>query len=314
MMLTDTRPYLGAKIQFAKYYKRKKDDEYILSKKPIVTYEVNRNHSCRELFIDSLRSQVYASQVNNKVNSNPYRLVPEPYIEINDKKLPLNTSIQLHACGVNQMRVMSKHSDTLSKSLDYILGILSVCLARGKGEKERRNLKEGLAGDFTMEKEDRVYSSSPSYMASYNTLSPFWITSPILTSFILGVARNCLSITMGLKDKELNKLLFDNIPYAQVKKAINNTDYKLAQSIYYEVLVPFFSQKGIAEHNGIYLSSKRNRDTIKKLIDDGFDSVFKPHRMKQHWQKYSNFYGFNRMVGYINNPNSVLLWENYRRV
>ena len=312
--ISDVRPYIGAKVEFLRYFKKKNDNELCLSTIPIKCADMGRSYTCRELFISSLYSVIYRSKTNSKVDSNPYVIMPKASVEIKGKVRPLKGQVGLYSSGVNQYRFMKDNIDLISKTLDYILGITNVCLSRGEDEVIRRKAGEGKAGDVESHKHgtDRRYNDE--YMELiYKTPSPFWITSPILTSFIMGLTRNCMAIPMGLGKNQMKDLLFDNISYTEIKKIINNTDYKSAQAVYYEVLEPFFNTTEVKNSPGIYLTFPNMRHALKKLIDDGFDSVFRPESMRNQWGKYTKYYGFSRFCSYINNPRSVLGYENYRR-
>ncbi len=309
----DVRPYLGTRVELARYYKRKADDELILSKLPFYEINLNGSDTCREFFISSMDSRIYEAYKNNVVSSNPYVLIPKAVIDIDNKKRALSGDIKLYSCGVNQEVSMTRGHKNIVKTLDYILGIISVCLSRGKDEKERRKLGEGKAGDYDFSSYTSTERWKDSQIINYKTLSPFWITSPILVSFTMGTARNCMAIATSLSKKDINNMLFSKISYEDVKKTINNTDYKTAQNIYHDVIEPFLSHKDIRNSSGIYISFEEKRKVLNKLIDDGFDSVFKPHRLKQHWNRFSEYYGFNRFCSYINSSKSVLGYENYTR-
>ena len=307
--LYDIRPFLSADIEFIKYYRKKNSKELHLSKKPIVKENIDRCSTCRELFISGLDRTINNEIYNNKFVNNPYILSPKAYVEgKRKKKYILNTSIGLTTNGINQYMELSKYPDLVIKTLDYIVGIISVCLSRGEEEIQRRKLGKGKAGSCYIDYNENTLD------IKYNVLSPFWLTSPILTSFILGITRNCLALIYCLGSKDLNEFLFSKIEYNEIKSIINNVDYKKAQEVYYNIIEPFFDLNGIRNTKGIYLSFKDKRDVLKKLIDDGYESVFRPERMKQHWKRYSEFYGFDRFCSYINSDYAKLKYENYRRV
>jgi len=313
----DARPNLGAECDFARYYKKKGTKELCLSKYPIGSYKVRRDStaSCREQFINEMNGVLYDECFNNIVNKNTYIPIPKASIEINDKIKPLDGKLFMMSNSLANSKYINKHNKELIKLLDYILGTISVCLSFGKDEVVRRELKSGLPGKGKVKKGKIGYWDG--FILEYPLLSPFWTTSPILTSFITGLARNCLSYGMWYKDvkgKNIDESLFDNVEYKRIQDIIKNVDRESAKEIYYEVIIPFVSGDDVNNAKGMMLSTNERRKSIKKLIDDGFQTVFRPERMQKHWEKYSEFYGFYRFTNYINNPKSVLKYENYRRI
>jgi hypothetical protein len=311
MLINRSRPALEIYADISRYYKKKNTNKLKLSKKPVVeisniTSDMSLYPSCREILIDKLRTKLENAIINKKVESNPYKLIPTAYIE--DLDIPLKFLIKMIPTNMNDMKMIKskKNQDILKEVLNYILGIIGVCFYHQKDEVLRRENNVGTSGNISIYKDEEE-----TYNIDYNVLSPKFMTSPILISFISGLARDCIGTVSGLPKDIINKELLSKYDKKEIDRVINETDYKTAKKIFNKTLIPFFSKH--FEINGL-LSSKNKITTLKELVDKDTIDIFRPNRTINHWRRYSNLYGYNRFSSYIRSPYSVLLYDNYRRV
>lgn len=134
-----------------------------------------------------------------------------------------------------------------------------------------------------------------------------------MVSLMVGLVRNCFNIVYSLPETYIVDELLGSINYNTIKHTINKVDYDKASKIYHESIIDFLNSPSIKD-TSIILSKETQRNTLEKMIQEGFQSVFRPYRMRQLWERFSNNrYGFSTFSAYINNPNSKLLYKNYTK-
>lgn len=316
--MRDMRPNLIGKAEVFRYYKKKDTQKLILSKKPIVELVSNGYYTCREDIASMFRSDIERKIENKVVSSNEYELVSLASINEDNKLLTTTSGIGLLSSGLGFPVDNKKNADRLCLTLDYILGILGVCLSHGDEEKERRNKGVGCAGSYEVSGKDTM---TPKFW--YNVLSPFWINSPVLVSLVYGIARDCYIMNA---DSDINiDDLFEN-KWVEVKeeiyRIINEVDYKSAIKVYRDIILKWYERDGVAgslyideeerydEDEGEYyydndeqfneedmeislLSNSRYVDAIELLIGkDGYQAVFNPKKVKEYWQPPFDSYGY----------------------
>jgi len=172
-----------------------------------------------------------------------------------------------------------RHIGKISDVLDAILGITSVLLSHGVDEKQRREQMVGRAGDCNV----KYNEWSDNTTITYNTLSPFWIVSPIIMSLVSGIARNAISIC---GDACLTNNLLHKVSRKEIRRIINEVDYQAALRCYKNVLSPLFAKEG----TDFFLSSSY-RNTVSQLLEEGYQSVFNPFRCREYWNKCDSHHG-----------------------
>jgi len=304
--MTYIKPNMGYEASVFKYYLHKATNEIRLSKELICNIGTSRTDYCREMVICRLSERLEKILYNEK-GKNRYIPIPLASIKHNGRTLTTNGTIRIHFSDINYMKYIQSgdNESRFVRILDTILGIIGVCLSHGNEERERRRIC-GIAGDYNISTND-----SMSDFIDYKTLSSFWLISPVLVSLIFGIARSCLYVDVYHRN-EVSSML-DKTNYREVKRIIDRVDFDGAKDIYEHILCPFFDKFGESD---ITLSYKSQRKVLHPLIDNGVQSVFKPQRMRWHWDKYDmgGGYGFSKFCSYINHPNTKLKYENFRRL
>lgn len=161
--------------------------------------------------------------------------------------------------------------------LDTILGNTCVLIDRNEGNKERRKYY-GRAGEYRL----------PSYGIEYRTLSNFWLISPTISTFVMGLARHAVDICKNNLDKELMKL----VDYKDVETAINNNDFGLALSNFNKIkeyLVGTVYTGSNSRHGYRYPLDENNIKLFEKLVSDGMSKYFSVDKAIDLWLNYSRF-------------------------
>lgn len=290
------RPDIGVNGEFARYRINKNNKLYLAKlKDPVYNYSTLPSH-CREILIGFIKSNICNGSRLDEFRN--YLILPNAKIETKSGTRFLKSSIILRTGEITDTKffISSKvNIKRLKQILDYILGITSVCLSHSDVEIERRKSNIGLANDFTI----KNYSVLGGLEFSYNVLSPFWTVSPIMVSFITGLARSCYQLLINLTPEYLNNYLFNLATHNEICEIINKVDYENAKDFYNKVILNFFNSKDVRDYHRILLSTELHQSTLKDLIENGYEYGFKPDKMLRYWYKFSNRYGFNRMCNYF---------------
>ena len=317
--MRDIRPNLTGKAEVFRYYKRKVTHKLTLSKYPIVRLNLDDdNYPCREDVANSFGGEIGRVVENSVVNNNEYELVSSASIKSNDKILTTTSSIGILSNGLGFSVDNEGNGDKLCLTMDYILGILGVCLSHGDEEKVRREIGIGCAGDYNITGEDTM---TPTFW--YNVLSPFWISSPILVSLVYGIARDCYIMNADYSI-DVNKL-FNKIDKREIYRIINEVDYKAAIKVYRDIILKWYGTDGVRgslytgegeehwdddeeeyyvdddneeeyeeENDEISILSNGNYIACIKLLigDDGYQKIFNPNKVKLYWRGSFNGFGY----------------------
>ena len=161
---------------------------------------------------------------------------------------------------------------TMVKVLDILLGNTCVLLDRDEGEIQRRTCY-GRAGE---------YREQP-HGLEYRVLGNFWLRNFILTSFVFGVTR----LAFGFIDnKEATKELLAAVKEEDIRKAINENDFKLAKANF-EKVKPLISKWA---YQGASLCEE-NLSQFDKFVKKGIKKSFRIDPVK-HWTS-PRFNSFN---------------------
>ena len=258
-----------------------KNKEFIPNKiKSTHIFSVGRRSgvSCREGLIGSFSRHV--------ATLNP---MPLASMTINGKVITLPGTISLSTSSINLNTLFDRKDikNEMSLILDYVLGIIGVCLSHGKEELVRRKRdKDALANTTKFTK--GTYGSSNPIQINYTTLSPFWTASPPLTSFMLGLARDCFSAVV-----DGNVKIYENLIDLEDKKnvysIINKVNHKKAKKLYYEMIIPFFESLS----DVLIVNPKFRRMFLDHIVEHGYQTEFKPERMREYWTTYKSNEGYN---------------------
>lgn len=254
--------------------------------------------SCRELFSADIKYWVYTKYSNPKLS---------PYTKYMGNKYYGNTTLSMDIWGMydmNEYNANPEFDNILMKLLDYILGISGVCLCNDvEGEKQRRNDGYGKPNNLLVNHNfGNVYHR---VIFEYGVLSNFWLVSPITTSLISSMFRDCLSAILDDKvSLILDELVFSKVDYEEVKRVINEVDKERALDIYRNVIVPFYEHEYISNSNSIPMSRKNTRKAVDVMFREGTSGVFNPEKINGYWYTLSTHYGISTFTSYMCRKNS----------
>ena len=158
--------------------------------------------------------------------------------------------------------------------LDCTVGLLSVAMADTWEEKFRRNYY-GKAGTYRIQP----------HGVEYRTLSSFWLTSPILTSLFLGVARDVYNM---LNDNTLSNYIKQFV-VPDVQQIIDTNNSTKARDLYYEKIRPFFNNtKNIAKNSPFRYKNVFN--VVDHLIDYKYYTTFESTKTLNYWSIEKPYY------------------------
>jgi hypothetical protein len=193
----------------------------------------------------------------------------------------IDKKIKVRITSIDKSNNLLENPIPLIKMLDLLVGIPCVMLDNGNQAKRREIY--GKAGSYRTKK----------YGVEYRVLSNFWLTSKIITYFILGMARWALEIeskNTDVKLKKYRKTREDEIIYA-----INTGDKSLAKNIF-DGMLELLPKKNYALKYP--LSNETGIISFKKLVLYGTE------------RNLQNFYRSSRHLD--NNIKQVnKLWEKY---
>ena len=167
---------IGSEVDVFRFYKSKRDNSIKLSKFPqfsFTTYSQSMS-SCRETQSSLIRDNVYrASTLNDK----SYCISTLASAKTKSKTLINNGTIIFQYIDLDKSNLSKITPDTevLEKTLNYIVGIMSVCLVNGDDELLRRENGKGLSSKC-LSRSDFFCQLSQHYGAywRFELLSPFW--------------------------------------------------------------------------------------------------------------------------------------------
>lgn len=288
-----------------------------------VQAEINpRYNTCRELFIANIRDSL--NGILQYIDKKDIKFIPYPSLEVNlddikdsdnecfrfgcapdnciydeernikypdGKKFSTRFAgghIHLGFSSTQQMRFF-KDPDNLEKlimMMDLIPGIISVAIANNEREIFRRKWY-GQAG---------TYRIQPHGM-EYRTLSPFWLTSPELTSLMTGLVRDAFKITYG---KDADELL-EKVDIKKVRKIIDEFNVEEAKRIWKDVIKPYYENMPKTTTR-CPLGYKHQRNFLELMMKNGYEHYFNPTKMLYYWGriKVPGFYknDFSMTFGY----------------
>ena len=169
----------------------------------------------------------------------------------------------------DHMEVMRKSGKLLNliKLLDIIPGTMSVAISRGEDEVIRSQYY-GKAGTYRVQK----------HGLEYRSLSSFWLVSPPMVSLFYGLTRDAFNIVYNGKEK----LILKQVDMKKIQKIIDKRDIKKAQSIYNEVIKPFY-----IKYQDEIPNSPMRYDYVRGVVDDmikyGYHKFFNPYKMLNYW-------------------------------
>ena len=174
--------------------------------------------------------------------------------------------------GFNDIRQLKEMRDpdklyNLVRGFDSIAGIISTAIHKDDESERIRRKWYGQAGTYRIQ----------NHGIEYRTLSSFWLSNPFTTSLFTALIRDALILVYNKKEDEY---LFDNLDENEVRRIINNGDYKNAIRIYKEVLLPMYDKINIS---GVPLTIKYIREFLKMLMEKGYSNVFSPYKMLNYW-------------------------------
>jgi len=175
----------------------------------------------------------------------------------------------------------------LVKSLDIFVGTFTTAIIKdNEGEKIRRKYY-GRAGTFRINE----------HGIEYRVPSSFWISSPILVSLILSLARDAYTATIHELDK---KSILKDVDTNLVRDIINNSDRGKARTFYNEILTKYYDylKEKVDCKSDLYyyspLSSPDDREAVYALLNSGYEYYFNPKRIFQNWSININDEDFGR--------------------
>lgn len=164
--------------------------------------------------------------------------------------------------------------------LDIILGNTCVLLDRHEGNKERRKVY-GRAGEYR----------TPAHGLEYRTLSNFWLRSPVLMSFVMGMARLAVQIVVESTDTDpLYKELMALVDMRDIEKAINNNDYDLALRNWRRIEDFLYNVIGEEDYSNFYPIHGSTKKQFDFFIKVGLDHFFTRDPMEVWIKAYSHYY------------------------
>ena len=154
--------------------------------------------------------------------------------------------------------------DDVVKILDIIVGNTCVLIDRDEGEIERRKCY-GRAGEYR----------KPKYGIEYRVLSNFWLHNYQTMSFVLGLVR----LGLGFAESKIAKRkLFNTVNEKEIRDAINNNDFELAQ-YNFNLIKPLIEKYATNDHS---LNKYRIPIFEHFVLTGGLKKWFKEDPMK-HW-------------------------------
>lgn len=179
--------------------------------------------------------------------------------------------------------------------LDILVGNTCVLLDRDPNAPQRRKVY-GRAGEYRL----------PKHGLEYRVLSNFWLRSYQLMSFVMGAARNAVSVIEHTQQLETNRN-YANTAYGSsysiylwdaeaellrlaggeeglklFRKAINTNDYDLALANF-ERIWPFIDKYLSATGTGLGPMMRPHFDTLHSLIKQKGIEAFFPQDPLEHW-------------------------------
>jgi Phage phiEco32-like COOH.NH2 ligase-type 2 len=157
------------------------------------------------------------------------------------------------------------------KVMDIIVGNTSVLLDRDDGEIQRRTCY-GRAGEYRVQP----------HGLEYRVLGNFWLKNFILTSMVFGLTRLAFGF---IENKKAAKELIAAVNESDIRKAINENDFELAQANFNKIK-PIIAAWA---YNGASLC-EANLDNFEKFVKRGIKVCFKKDPVK-HWTdpKFDSF-------------------------
>ena len=250
--------------------------------------------TCRESISSWAKKQIFKNIENPKVKGGLY--VPATYASrlVNNKIVPAECIIKLEG-GIEERRLLGNKSslDDLRKVVEYMAGIPFVCMSHTKSEASRRR-HLGKAGKLS-------WNGS---RLEYKTLSPYILTSPVTISIALGMVRDSLNIVASGENVE--KHLFNKVPYKRVYDVINTCDYREAKHIFDNVVFPFWKKisKRVDDNDSAFFHTPRNLNAVRDLISKGCDTIFKPRRVYNYYHELSTHYGIYQFSEALENSDT----------
>jgi hypothetical protein len=193
-----------------------------------------------------------------------------------DRKTLKDIDPAKYSASCKDAYVMFNNPKDFIKVLDIVVGNTCVLFDRDKGNKIRREVY-GKAGEYR----------TPNHGVEYRTLSNFWLRDYSVMSlvFALGRAAYTVALNDNLKD------LLEVVDMADVQKAINKNDAKLARKNFdkvYPVLVRLFDAYGYPDMCPINPSTK---DAFEFFVEKGMDFFFSKD-IVSNWQRNYGSAGF----------------------
>lgn len=168
---------------------------------------------------------------------------------------------------------LKKQPERLVQMYDIIVGNTCVLIDRDPGNIERRKVY-GRAGEYR----------TPRHGIEYRTPSNFWLRSYPLMSLVFGLARLATSIVaQSTPAHDYEKIILSKIKRANITRAINNNDYKLAMRNWKKIskvlvkLIP-------ANQNYSFVVNSNTLKEFNYFVEKGMDYWFKDDPI-QHWMK-----------------------------
>jgi hypothetical protein len=227
----------------------------------------------KELKSLSPQSKVFGCSPSN----NAWELPPEiPIEDINPNEYRIRTAgghIHIGAKDVTIHALLHGNIVKTIKMMDYLVGNTCVLLDRDISQIERRKTY-GRAGE---------YRKQP-WGLEYRTLSNFWLKSYQLMSFVLGLARETVSIVK----QEHEEKFFKAVSVQDIILAINTNDFDLA--LYnFKQFIPIITELVPDSQEQFPLNGK-DMDDFLWFVDKGIDYFFTTEPMK-HWLNLKEGHG-----------------------
>ena len=219
----------------------------------------------------------------------PYNYHAHPIYKGSDGETrPLKSSMIMHFGYSGDMDRICKHLDKFPDTLDYVVGIIGVCLSKGSDEKTRRDLLSSARANTTVIEDE--YHAEDYINIKYNALSSFIISSPPMFSFISGLMRTTLSFAIDPTLRFKSRVL-DKIDKKEIYRIINENDYTAAIKVYETILKPYFEFIRKNHNWGDFiLYNKSYQDTLFNWIlqGDGFSRRY----VGSNWEDTYQEWGF----------------------
>ena len=279
--MNDLRPEIGVEGTLLKKYFSKKAQGMRISKNHTVTIASPSSYNCRETLGHRVKDEIRDATLNPKTGNHSYKFQPLIATKLKSGMIYGRSKIILKTSSVNVTKYFRDNTNARTdvfKVMNYVLGIMGVCLSNPKEEKLRRT-HMGAPNEY------RSRNNGDSIIFTYEVLSPFWLVSPVMQSIITGIARNCLGVVYSGYQSHL----FDKISEAEINSIIQNANRSKALRVFKDIILPFFKKYGSGDD--IFLYSEPHRKLITKLVEDGADRVFKKSNTVKYWTEYHDHYG-----------------------